>query len=303
MTIKIEMLRVFRVVAERGSLGDAAKVLNRTPSAISMALTQLEDNIGAPLFETDRKSRLTRLGELILAEAVRATDVFASSTEAITRLARSSGGTVRVAAVPSAIVTLLPPVIQTFRDAHPEVLLEISDVDSGAVQRRIRFDEADIGILSTDGGKQTAGIPIKRDALGIVFRLGGAIARRRAGTGKPPSWSLLSCEPLISNPLLGLVARSDIPALVSACNLRAANTTALLSFVRQGLGATVLPESVVHALGRDLGFCVPDDPITYRSLDMIFNPDRRLSPPAEIFWNAVARSVAPGPTPLSRQDS
>jgi DNA-binding transcriptional LysR family regulator len=291
MSIKLEMLRVFRVVAERGSLGEAAKILNRTPSALSMMLAQLEDNVGARLFESDRKNRLTRLGELILAEAVRATDVFASSTEAIARLARSSGGTVRVAAVPSAIVTLLPPVIQRFRTAHPEVRLEISDVDSAAVRRRIRFDDADIGILSADGGPQTEGLAIKRDALGIVHDPGGDIARHLAGHDARPSWSLLSREPLILNPLLELIAHADVVRHAAGCNLQAANTTALLSFVRQGLGATVLPESVVHALGRDLGFCVPADPVTHRSLHMISSPERRLSPAAEIFWEAVARNA------------
>ena len=65
--IKIEMLRVFRAVAEQGSLARAADVLGRTPSAVSMMLSQFEWHIGAPLFETDRKNRLTTLGALVLA--------------------------------------------------------------------------------------------------------------------------------------------------------------------------------------------------------------------------------------------
>src|SRR6056297_2739841 len=264
MAIKLEMLRVFRVVAERGSLSEAGAILRRTPSAVSMMLSQLEDNVGAPLFETDRKNRLTRLGELILAEAVRATDVFASSTEAIGRLALSSGGTVRVAAVPSVIATLLPPVIASFRAQHAEVRLEISDVDSAAVRRRIRFDEVDIGILTADGDMQADRVAIESDALGIVFRPGGPIARRLASTRAAPSWNLLSREPLIFNPLCSLVANADIARLSATCNLQAANTTALLSFVRRGLGATVLPESVVTTLGSDLGFCRPVDPETRR---------------------------------------
>jgi len=291
LAIKLEMLRVFRVVAERGSLAEAAAILHRTPSAVSMTLAQLEDNIGATLFETDRKNRLTKLGEQILAEAVRATDVFASSTEAIARLTRSSGGTVRVTAVPSAIATLLLPVITAFRTTHPEVRLEISDVDSAAVRRRIRFDEADIGILTANADTQGKRVAIKRDVLGIVFRPGGPIARALDDRGAAPSWTLLGLEPLILNPLCGLVDHADIVRLAAACNLQAANTTALLSFVRQGLGATILPESVVTTLGADLGFCRPADPETQRSLDMICNPDRRLSPAAETFWEAVRRHV------------
>ena len=47
MTIKIEMLRYFAMVAQRGSLSDAADALGRTPSAVSMMLKQFEDHVGS----------------------------------------------------------------------------------------------------------------------------------------------------------------------------------------------------------------------------------------------------------------
>jgi DNA-binding transcriptional LysR family regulator len=287
MAIKLEMLRVFRIVAERGSLSEAAKILRRTPSAISMMLAQLQDNVGAPLFESDRKNRLTPLGELILIEAVRATDVFASSTEAIRRLTHATGGTVRVATVPSVAATLLPPIIATFRALHPDVRLEISDVDSAAVRRRIRFDDADIGILTTDAENAANGIELSSDALGIVYRKDRSIAQALAVPSATPSWALLKLEPLILNPLCNLVDDQDIKKLSAACNLQAANTTALLCFVRQGLGATILPESVANTIGSDLGFCCPADPHTRRRLHMICDSNRRKTPAVENFWNTV----------------
>ena len=76
MSIKIERLRCFRTVVDHGSLAEAAQVLGRTPSAVSMMLKQFEDHIGAPLFETARKSRLTPLGQQIHAEARRELDHF-----------------------------------------------------------------------------------------------------------------------------------------------------------------------------------------------------------------------------------
>ena len=120
MAIKLEMLRVFRTVAEHGTLNGAATALGRTPSALSMMLTQLEDHISAPLFETARKNRLTPLGQLVLEESSRATDAFSRSLDAIGRHAMSVAGTVRIATVPSATVTLLPDVIAAFRKLRPE---------------------------------------------------------------------------------------------------------------------------------------------------------------------------------------
>lgn len=60
--IQMQTLRVFVTVAECGNIRDAAKSIGRTDSAISMALKQLETELGADLFETDRKHTLTALG-------------------------------------------------------------------------------------------------------------------------------------------------------------------------------------------------------------------------------------------------
>ncbi|MEZ5778603.1 MAG: LysR family transcriptional regulator [Paracoccaceae bacterium] len=287
MAIKLEMLRVFRIVAEQGSLSHAAGILGRTPSAVSMMLTQLEDNVGAPLFETDRKNRLTKLGEFVFAESVRATDVFQTSTEAIRRLTTSIAGTVRIAAVPSVMAALLPRAIADFRKIRPAVRLEISDLDSAAVRRRIRFDEADIGILTASRDNPHEGVAIGRDALGIVFREDGRIARALAAN-HAPSWSLLQLEPLIANPLCALVDNSDVVEMLGNCNLQARNTTALLSFVHEGLGATILPEGAVSHRPEGLGFVRPVDPETMRDLRMICSAERKLGPAAQEFWNALA---------------
>lgn len=291
MAIKLEMLRTFRIVAEQGALAQAAEKLGRTPSAVSMTLAQLEDHIGAPLFESDRKNRLTKLGEMILAEAIRATDVFATSTEAIRRLTTSIAGTVRIAAVPTVTATLLPAAIAAFRASHPDVRLEISDLDSATVRQRVRLDETDIGIFTASADTVRDGIAIDRDALGIVHRKDGPIARALTMGGHPESWALLRLEPLIANPLCDLVDSPEIAALSGAATLRARNTTALLSFVREGLGATVLPEGAPAMLGDAIGFVRPEDPVALRELRMICNTERRLSPAAEAFWALLAKGL------------
>lgn len=281
MVIKLEMLRVFRVVAEKGSLAAAGEVLGRTPSALSMTLAQFEATLGAPLFESDRKNRLSPLGQLVLEESARATDAFARSAEAIRRHAASLAGTVRVAAVPSAVVTVLPQVIRRYRAERPDVRLEISDVDSESVRRRIRLDQADIGIISAAAGEGPDGVAILEDELGIACQPGGPIAT--AAEGCAPSWELLCHEPVIANPLCGLIKHDAVARAVEIGNLEARNTTALLSFVRAGLGATILPRSAVE--GREgLAFIVPVDPRTGRELRKIALKDRSFSPAVSAFW-------------------
>ncbi len=286
MAIKLEMLRTFRTVAEQGSLAAAASRLGRTPSAVSMTLAQLEDHIGAPLFETDRKNRLTPLGQLVLQESNRATETFARSVDAIGRHAISTAGTVRIAVVPSATVTLLPGIIASFRQQRPDVRLEISDVDSAAVRRRVKLDDADIGILSASDDDTTEGRVIYEDDLGIVCRRDGTTFNA-AAQSKACSWHLLTHEPLIANPLCRLITHPCLASLLATCNLEARNTTALLSFVRAGLGATVLPRSAVQHRLDEVAFLLPSDPPTRRQLRMIRDETRHLSPAAEVFWSSL----------------
>lgn len=289
MAIKLDMLRTFRIVAEKGTLSAASDTLGRTASAISMTLSQLEDEIGAPLFETDRKNRLTPLGLLVLEESGRATNAFQRSTDAIRRHAMSTAGTVRIVAVPSATVTILPAAIASYRKLRPEVRLEISDVDSASVQRRVQMDEADIGILSAADGFSGQGEVVMRDGLGIVCRRDGAIVNEWQQDPLECKWELLRLEALIANPLCDLVENVDVKSLLANSSLSARNTTALLSFIRAGLGATILPSSVLLDGSDDLVFLRPENPKMSRNLVKIRNPLHQLSPVAEAFWNILAK--------------
>lgn len=289
MSIKLDMLRTFGVVAAQGTLSGAARSLRRTPSAVSMMLSQLEQEVGAPLFETDRKSRLTPLGQLVLEEAQRATDVFDRSVEAIRRHAISTAGIVRIAAVPSATVALLPDVIDAFRAGHPDVRIEISDVDSATVRARIQRDEADIGIVSARPDEPLEGTRILADDLGIVCAEGGAIHKAHLGNQGASDWSLLALEPLIANPLCELVEASVVDELRLASTLEARNTTAILSFVRRRFGASILPFDAVRHQPDGVEFFVPAQSVSQRELRKIAQDQNAMRGAVAAFWDLLDR--------------
>lgn len=288
MAIKIEMLRCFATVAREGSLAGAAAALGRTPSAISMMLAQFEQHIGAPLFEAERKSRLTPLGRTILEEAERTLSAFEGGVAAIERQARSQAGTVRIAAVPSASITLLPAAIARFRQTHPAVRLEVSDVDSTAVVRRLDFDEADIGIASSPAPPRLVSEELLIDVLGIVCLRGGSVACAPASLG----WAALRLEPFIGNTLCGLVDDPVVRELHAGCALTARNTTTLLTFVRSGLGTTILPERALSAEEPDLTFIKPPRVVSPRRLLLLRSAGRRLSPAGEALCGTLRAAAA-----------
>lgn len=293
MAIRIDMLRAFRVVAEKGALAEAAAAMGRTPSALSMTLSQLEAHLDGPLFEGDRKNRLTKLGKLVLEQAIRATDGFDASLQAIERLNASIAGTVRIAAVPSVSVSLLPNVIADFHLSHPDVRIEVSDLDTSAVQRRIRQDEADIGLITAKSSDTGDGVLVWRDDLGIACQKGGRIDQAING-GAGQSWALLQLEPLIGNPLCALLPEGGAFAADQGATLFARNTTTLIAFVRQGLGATVLPQAALSHVGEDIRFVATKDPKVTRDVRMICAAERSLAPAAQAFWERLAERAGSG---------
>lgn len=284
------MLRVFRAVAEEGTLGRAAETLGRTPSALSMTLAQIEEDVGAPLFETERKSRLTPLGRVVLEEAIRATDTFDRGIAAIRRHAQSGAGTVRIAAVPSAAATFLPRAIAAYRAAHPGVRLEISDVDSLSVRNRLQFDEADLGIVSAAGTETGGGVEILRDALGIVCQAEGPVCR--AATLRGPAWDQLALEPFIANPLATLVPHPAVAAATEAATVFARNTTTMLSLVAAGAGTTILPAGVAAEARAGLRFLEPGSPRATRRLLLLRTAKSRLNPAAEALHDVLCGLAA-----------
>ena len=187
--------------------------------------------------------------------------MFDRSAEAIRHHARSTAGIVRIAAVPSATVSLLPFVIRKFRKLLPNVRIEIGDVDSAAVRRRVQRDEADIGILSVRPGHTSEGELILRDDLGIVCAEQGPIHQAHLSVGGRSNWSLITLEPLIANPLCSFVDDPIVVRLLSNSTLEARNTTAILSFVRNGLGVSILPFDAVKNQPDGVEFFVPSNPV------------------------------------------
>ena len=282
MNVSLDMMRAFRAVARSGGLKGAGESLGRTPSAVSMALAKLEAEIGGALFETERKSRLTPLGRLVLEESERATDAFTRAKDAIRRHARSTAGTVRIAAVPSAAITILPGIVRAFRSSHPDVRLEIGDAGSAEVRRRVEGDEADIGILSAAPGEAGGDDALLlRDEVGIVCRRDGAVAN--ASKRDRASWDMLALEPLIANPLASLLDHPAAEGIADAA-LDVRNVSTLLAFVRAGLGISILPRTVL-AGADDLAFIRPNDPPAFRELRRIARAD--LPPVAADFWASL----------------
>ena len=286
MAIKIEMLRCFEAVVRSGSLADAAVSLGRTASAVSMMLKQFEEHVGAPLFETTRKSRLTRLGEMIYAEAAREVRHFVGAVAVIEGLSRSTMGYIRIAVTPSVASLFLPSIVKDFLRSHDGVQIDIRDMDSESIAASLRNEKAEIGIgtLPEIGGFTRA--HLFSDNFGVLCRHDHPIAK----LGRPVGWADVAGNVLIANGLSKSIKDRGFQKILSESRLMVRNVASTSGLVRAGLGISIMPRLAVPENDVDLAFVPLRDTNVARQVFMVTRPQHVLTPAARAMTDQIVRA-------------
>ena len=249
--IKIEMLRCFGTVAQAGNLADAAIRLGRTQSALSMTLKQLEDHLGQRLFESERKNRLTPLGQEVFRLAQQQLRQFDDAIDAIESAANAPQGLLRIASIPSASSLLLPSSIRDLTHRHPKLNIELRDMDTGMVIDAMLQGQADLGVVSgrpsLNGIHQTT---LFEDAFGLLCSVNHELAQRR----DPPEFEEVFASSFIRNNLCSLINVPVVRAALPQAKITVHNTHSLVAMVRTGKWTTILPETVARTLPSELLF-------------------------------------------------
>ncbi|MCC5965108.1 MAG: LysR family transcriptional regulator [Natronohydrobacter sp.] len=286
--IRTQALRVFVTVADCGTLRDAAKTLGRTDSAISMTLKQLESDLGAPLFETDRKHTLTPLGIEVNKLAQDLLREYDRSIERIIALAEGREGVLRIAAVPSVAAQLLPPVLSAMLADHPGVRIELLDTDSASVHTLVETGVVELGI----GGKPEAKaglifVSLFNDPFRLVCRKDHPLTR----LARPLTRQDLQEHRLISNKSTTGYSGfgAEAPDRVSAISAR--NVISLLALVRAGAGATILPALATRSIDEELCALELHDPMALRTVGFVLRRGGISSPICAAFQDRLVSLI------------
>jgi DNA-binding transcriptional LysR family regulator len=149
--LSLDSLRTLVITQDLGGFGRASERLRRTPSAISLQMKRLQEEVGVPLFRKQgRKTLLTEQGEIALQYARRVLEL---NDEMIDTLRGSSlAGVVRIGFAQDFTVNVLPLVIARFNALYPLVKLEVT-VDVGQVLLQA-VDSGELDVALTLGGAQ-----------------------------------------------------------------------------------------------------------------------------------------------------
>jgi DNA-binding transcriptional LysR family regulator len=144
----LRILRYVDEVARTGSIRKAADHLNVTASAVNRRIMDLEEELGAALFERrPRGVRLTAAGEVFvhyLREQDGGVERMKSQIEDLKGLRR---GTVRIACSQALALDFLPREIAEFRKRHPLVAFEVKVLDHEQAMAALAAYEVDLVLV------------------------------------------------------------------------------------------------------------------------------------------------------------
>jgi DNA-binding transcriptional LysR family regulator len=128
MALDPRQLKAFLAVVDSGSLGLAAEALHVTQPALSRIVRRLETQLGVPLFERRTTGmELTSFGQALLPHAAVLSAEGARAIEQINALRGLGQGTLRIGAVASAAIMLLPAVLDRILTQWPNLHVQITE--------------------------------------------------------------------------------------------------------------------------------------------------------------------------------
>lgn len=146
--VTLRQLEYFVAAAETGSVTAAAARVFLSQSAVSTALAELEEGLGVQLFiRHARGLTLTTVGQTILRDARRLLDQADELERSAEEHNEALSGQLTVGCYTTLAPHLLPPVLDAYLTAHPDVDLNFVVGSHAQLHSRLRDGTCDVALL------------------------------------------------------------------------------------------------------------------------------------------------------------
>jgi DNA-binding transcriptional LysR family regulator len=247
--VELRQLRYFVAVAEELHFRRAAARLHISQPPLSQQIARLEEELGCRLLSrTRRRVELTAAGEAFLRDARSMLDELDVAVATVRRIGTGQAGLLRVNFVGSALLSIVPGIIQSFRRGRPDVEIELRERSTLEQLRALAGGLIDVGLVRP---------PIDADEALVAE----VVMRERTVAAIPSEHPLakrtrISLRSLAAEPLV-LFPREQAPGFHDLLTGRLAATgrsphvvqyapemTTIIGLVAAGIGLSPVPASV-----------------------------------------------------------
>ena len=150
MSVKLELYRVFKEVAEVGNITAAAQALYISQSAVSQSIKQLERDLQTRLFaRNSRGVTLTAEGQMLFEDVRSAMGLLETGEEKLSQTRELQMGQLTIGASDTVTSQFLLPYLDEFHQRHPAIHIQIVSGRSHKVLGLLRSGKVDIAFAST----------------------------------------------------------------------------------------------------------------------------------------------------------
>ena len=275
LNITLRQLRYFEALARHSHFGRAATACSISQPALSVQIKELEEMLGATLFERGaRQVRLTGVGE-VLAQRIR--DIL-SAVDELGNLSRASSGKtlarLRIGIIPTIAPYLLPKLIQRLNQVNPSLDLHVRETLTSKLMHELTEGTLDAAIVA---------LPVSETAFTEVelFEEDFVLVRHESDADQPvPNRDELNQMRL----LLLEEGHCFRDQALSFCKLPhegldGSSLTTLVQMVASGLGVTLIPEMAVDVETRLTPVSIAhfENPQAVRTIGMIWRKTNPLA--------------------------
>lgn len=297
--IKLRQMRVVDAIITHGSLQKAAASLGLTQPALTKALQEIEEMLGARIFERHARGVAPNAtGEAVAAAARRMLAEAHRLEDELDRLAQAGGAALAIGALPVAAAGVLPGALAALKARHPGIVVRLVQGTTDQLLPALAAGDVDLVV----GRLYPPALPdaflreaIYEEPISVLARAGHPLLAR-----VPLAASELAAHPLVL-PTISQRVGQEIERILAALGLpvgAAALRSSSLSLIREMLltsdAVTVLPQAMLAGdVARGAVAVVPLTLATEpRPAGLIRSPGRALSPAAAAFVECLRAFVA-----------
>lgn len=246
MNLSPRQLKIFVSLAHSLNFSLTADAFCVTQPTMSKLIREIEEEVGARLFErTTRSVQLTPEGDALLEVATRVSNAFEQGITELEAVARHHAQRLSVAALPTLAAMLLPPLVRRLREQTPNAFIRVHDVFTDTALDLLRARHADLALTGLDIiHKDLAYEEILQERFVLLSR------REDARPGGLDEWSVPALDAL---PLIAMPQGTGTRRVVETAFLKKGvtfrpvmelrNLNAIGKFVKAGCGYSLLPLS------------------------------------------------------------
>lgn len=238
--LDLATLRSFTLIAQGRTFAEAADAVGRSQSAVSLQIQRLEADVGAPLFRRSRQGvELTIAGERFLGFAQRLVQM---NDDAVLNMSGQTPCKISFGVTPDFAETVLPDVLERFRQEHPTVELTLRIDGSKALVEAVARREVNLAIALHLDDALNQGVIAEAPMLWI-----GRPGFERHDATLPLALFEAPCA--FRTAALGALG-ADVPFRIAATS---SSLGGIVAAVRTGLCITVRTQHLLMAGLADLG--------------------------------------------------